>query len=193
MKDRHLLPFGVALSLIVAIVPAVNAQCVTGTVTAELQTGGPYAGLFKYTAVLSWDTDKGLSNITIDCGFGQCPEAVCAETFLFDSPSGQSAGEGGCNVHYYGEFNCQGNPSIDTMDPAIKWDAVGDCQPDNTGTATIWFYSSLGPQPGTAAPVFLIKNGQNVCEGVLSGDCPAAPCLVPAEDASWGQIKAKYR
>ncbi len=168
--------------------------CVSGTVTAQYQTTGPFAGLYKYTADISWTTTQGLSNITLDCGFGDCPDEVCVETFMFATPGGTSDGEGGCTVDYEGEFNCNGNPSIGFTDPIIKWDALDDngCEPGNTGSGTFCFYSNLAPGPNSALPVILVKNGQNVCSGMLTGDCPQPPCVVPVKESTLGKVKADF-
>jgi len=171
-----------------------GAQCITGTMTAELQTDGPFAGLWCYVAQLEWDTPQGLSNLTIDCGFGLCPDHVCDQTFLFPGPAATSTGEPEpCVAEYSGEFNCSGNPSIGLTDPIIKWDALNDgCEPGPTGSGTFIFYSNLGPHPEAAMPIVLIKNGQNVCEGSITGDCPAPPCTLPTAPATWGQLKALH-
>jgi hypothetical protein len=154
---------------------------------------GPFAGYFKYTAVLNWSTQQGLSNITLDCGFGECPDLVCAETFLFDIPAGTGEGEGGCEAEFEGEFNCNGNPSIGFSDPVLKWDAIGECKPGHTGSVTICFYTNLAPRADRQAPITLIKNGQQICQGMITGDCPAAPCVVGTEVTTWGEMKGKYR
>lgn len=176
-----------------------GAQCVTGNVTAEFQTSGPFNNLWKYTAVVTWDTNQGLSNVTLECGFGACPEQACAQTYLFDAPGGTSDGTTGppnpqpCVAEYVGEFNCGGNPSIGWTDPVIKWDAVnGGCEPEKVGTATLCFYTNLGPSENSQLPIVLIKNGTSVCEGTLTGQCPAAPCTVPVEETNWGQVKAGF-
>jgi len=172
-----------------------SAQCVDGTVTAELMDAGPFAGLWKYTVDFTWDTPQGLSNVTLDCGFGACPEEVCDKTFAFDTPAGHSDGvPDPCTVEYAGEFNCDGNPSAGIDDPIVKWDAINteDCEPGPTGTGTLCFYSELGPHPDAPLPIVIIKNGQNVCEGTIMGDCPIAPCLVPTDEITWGGVKGKY-
>jgi len=190
-KDCIVFLFAAACLAVSAISSPLHAQCVDGTIACDLQVGGSYDGLYKYTVTLNWDTPQGLSNITMDCGFGECVDQVCLSTFLFDSPAGTS--NGACIVRYEGEFNCQGNPSIGFTDPVIKWDAVSECEPGNMGTATLCFYTSLGPAPGTSAPLFLVKNGQNVCSGAIYGDCPAPPCIVSIEGTSWGAVKVRYR
>ena len=184
---------------VVAGTSLVSAQCLSGNVTAELQTSGTYAGLWKYTATVTWDTPSGLSNLTLDCGFGACPDEACLQTYLFDTPAGTSDGKtttgppASCVAEYSGEFNCSGNPSIGWMDPIIKWDALGGgCEPGKTGTGSFSFYTNLGPRSDSQLPMVLIKNGQQVCSGTLTGQCPEPPCVVPVEPTSWGKIKADY-
>lgn len=193
MKRMLSLGFLCLLGFAIVSLPVVSlAQCVTGTVTAELQLAGPFMGLYKYTAEITWDTPQGLSNVTLDCGFDCDPELACAQTYLFEDPAGHSDGEDCENVDYSGEFNCSGNPSIGLNKPIIKWDAIDDgCVPASMGSATLCFYTNVGPHPDADLPVILIKNGLNVCEGTITGDCPAL-CTVPTEESSWGFIKGRY-
>ena len=159
---------------------AASAQCVSGTVTAEYQDSGPYAGKYKYTVDVVWTTTQGLSNVTLDCGFAACAAEACNQDWEFENPAGQGTGgdPGDCSFDLVGEFNCNGNPSIGINHPIIKWDAVGaeECEAGASGTATLCFYTSVVPADGNL-PVFLVKNGQNICDGTLSGDCPL-PCPV---------------
>ncbi len=193
MRVRYQILTAIVACAVLAL--GVNATfantCVSGTVTAQFIDSGPFAGLYKYTAEISWTTTQGLSNITLDCGFGQCPEAACEQTYLFESPGGTGTGDG-CTVEFDGEFNCQGNPSIGVTDPILKWDVVGDCEAENTGTATLCFFTNLGPHPDAPLPIFIAKNGQNVCSGTIQGDCPAAPCIVGTEKVNWGKLKGHY-
>ena len=79
-------------------------------------------------------------------------------------------------------------------DPAIKWDVVaGPCEPGPTGSATLCFYTNVGPSEESELPVFIIKNGQGTCEGILTGDCPAPPCSIDTEKKTWGGVKADFR
>ena len=193
-----LMRFGIIASLVFAVVvfpgSVASAQCVSGTITAELQGSGSFAGLYKYTIVITWDTPQGLSNVTLDCGFGECVQQACEQTFAFDSLAGTSDGEPEpCTAGYSGEFNCNGNPSVGVTDPIVKWAALnGDCEPGRTGTATLCFYTNLPPNAGSEQPVFLVKNGQNVCQGQITGDCPVSPCTVPTRPSTWGAVKAIY-
>jgi hypothetical protein len=182
----------IASLLLLVLTTVAGAQCVSGTSTASVETSGPYDGLWKYTVDISWTTTQGLSNVTMDCGFGICAAATCAETFSFETVAGTGSGDG-CTVDFAGEFNCNGNPSIGINDPIVKWDVTAACEAENSGTATLYFYSSLGPSPQSQAPVFLLKNGQNVCTGQISGDCPTPPCVVPVSSSSWGGLKEDYQ
>jgi hypothetical protein len=172
----------------------VYAQCVTGTVTAEFQTTGPYAGLWKYTLEVEWDTPFGLSNITLDCGFGCNPEAACEKIYAFDTPAGTSTGEPEpCIAEYSGEFNCQGNPSVGITDPIVKWDALNNgCEPGPTGSGVFCFYTNIPPVPDSPTPVTIIKDGQDVCTETIMGDCPAL-CPVANEGETWGFVKEQFK
>jgi hypothetical protein len=170
---------------------AARADCVSGTVSAETVVSGPFAGLYKYTTVITWDTPQGLSHATLDCGFDNCPVEVCALDWLFDTPAG--AGTGGnpdeCDFEFDGEFNCDGDASIGVDYPVLKWNVINteECEAAGTGTASLCFYSEIEPAEGEI-PVVLVKNGQNVCEGMLTGNCPLA-CAVPTRPVNWGTLK----
>lgn len=193
---------------------ALSDTCVSGTITAELETEGDYAGLYKYTVNVSWEAEQDLSNLTLDLGFGQCPEFACASTWIFPNPAGngtvqgngqglklrdesqlgQEAELGDCNVRFKGEFNCKGNPSIGFTEPVLKWDLVGGgrgpCGGASSGTAELCFYSDVPPSTGNFATAYN-KNGQNVCDGRLSGVVPVI-CAVNTENAAWGTLKLRF-
>lgn len=185
-----LLPvIALALGAILAAPPA-SAQCASGVMTAELQTDGPYMGYYKYTLSFSWETPRGLSHIAMDSFFGDCPEAACAQTWLFGDIAGTATASAGCTFDFSGEFNCSGDPSIGYESPVLKWDALdaGGCETGNAGTAVVSFYTDIPPSVGQS-PVVLLKNGRNVCEGTVSGVFPIA-CPVPTEPTTWGRIKS---
>lgn len=171
------------------IASSAYATCLTGNMTAQMQTSGPFQGYYKYTLTLSWSTPRGLSHVTFDPGFGLCPEAACAQTWLFEEIAGEGTSTSGCRFDFEGEFNCKGDPSIDYTDPVIKWNAVssGGCESGQAGTATLRFYTDVPPQAGQT-PITLVKNGRNVCEGSITGVFPMA-CPVPVEPTTWGRIK----
>ena len=179
-----------------AVVSPVGAVCLDGTTVAAYQTDGPYRGLYLYTITLDFMLEKGLSNVALDLGFSDCLEYACSQTFLFPNPAGESPGEvANCPVTYVGQFNCAGNPSIDFNAPVVKWDVftASGCEPGPMGMVTLRFYSNLGPDPNRTVPLFLIKNGLDVCEGTLTGDIPVSPCVVPIQEMRWGTIKSIYR
>jgi hypothetical protein len=196
MRFCNCLLLAVVLGLFVLFVTpfTASAQCVSGTISSELQLSGPYAGLYKYTIEITWDSPQGLSNITLDCGYDCAPTLACQQQHEFDNPAGYSDGEPAvCQVDYVGEFNCNGNPSIGITYPIVKWNAVysGGCEPGATGSGTFWFYTIIAPTPDSPLPIIIEKNGQNVCDGIVLGDCPTL-CTVPVEDASWGEVKSHY-
>lgn len=192
------LPILLACS-IVFLAPAAHAQCVDGTIEAQLETDGPFAGLWKYTLDITWDIPQGLSNVTLSCNF-ECA-AICDAGWAFADTSGTGDGilddenpmPGECTVPFGGEFNCQGNQPWAPEGPHVKWDAIDmgtGCEAGTTGSATLCFWVDLPPAENQPAPVVIIKNGQNVCEGTIMGDCPACP--VGAEPLDWSQVKYKY-
>jgi len=193
MKRRYFL-FILSFACIAFVVPgaALASECVDGTITASLVTEGEHIGLYKYTIEISWNTPQGLSNVTLDCGFDEC---ACESSWWFDDPAGTGSGgdPDSCDFEFSGEFNCQGNPSIGIDHPILKWDAIQteDCEAGATGSATLCFYTAAAPAPASV-PVILIKNGQNVCEGTIEGDCPF-PCPVSIEEGTWSSLKALYR
>lgn len=174
----------------VGLTSQAQAQCVSGTVTADFQESGPHAGLWKYTMTVTWDLPHGLSNITLDCGFGVCPGTACSKVFEFDAVAGTSTGEPEpCTVEYAGEFNCEGNPSVGIDVPIVKWDVISeDCQPGPTGSGTFCFYVNAGPHEDSPLPVTIIKDDLDVCSETITGDCPAV-CIVPVEETTWGAVK----
>jgi hypothetical protein len=183
-------PLAVLCLLVFCSVPLANAQCVEGTITSEMQMFGPFAGLYKYTVEVEWTTPFGLSHLTLDCGFSMCPEAACSRIWVFEEEAGTGVGgePDGCEFGFRGEFNCNGDPSIGVTDPVVKWDAEDNgCEGGKTGSAVLCFFTDIAPIQGDV-PVSLIKDGQDVCEGSLSGDCPMA-CPVPVESTGWGRLK----
>ena len=194
---KRMLPILLSMS-IVLLAPAAFAQCVSGTINSALETSGPFAGLWKYTLDISWDTPQGLSNVTLSCDF-QCA-AVCDAAWAFPDTAGTGPGinddedpvPGQCELPFAGEFDCRGNPSIGLAGPVVKWDALdgNGCEAGPLGSATLCFWVDMPPDPNSSAPVVLVKNGQNVCDGMIVGDCPQCP--VGAEPIDWSQVKFQF-
>jgi hypothetical protein len=172
-----------------------DAQCVEGAMTSELLTEGPRAGLYKYTLTLSWDTPYGLSHVTLDCGFENCPAEACATEWFFDEPAGYGTGgdPDDCDFEFEGSFLCGGDPSVELVQPVLKWDAIDtdECEAGRTGSAVLSFYTHVGPVMHEV-PIVIVKNGQEVCTGEIAGACPL-PCATPVEQMTWGTIKLEFR
>jgi len=187
---------GLSMLMLTALGSPVLARCLEGTSVATYQTDGPYKGYYLYTIELTFMLEKGLSNVTLKLNVDDCPELACQQLFFFPDPAGRMSGASAdCPVPFFGEYNCRGNPSIDLVGPVVKWDAgvAGDCEPGKWGSVTLYFYTNVGPDPKVQMPFFLIKNGQEVCEGFLVGDTPGPACMVPSHDTTWGSVKSIYQ
>ena len=196
MPRSRLLSVSVFVLALLLWVSPVSSRCLEGTSVAIYQDDGPYEGFYLYTIELTFMLEKGLSNVTLKLNVDDCPELACQQLFFFPDPAGRmDGGESNCHVPFTGEFNCRGNPSIDLLGPVVKWDVgyAGGCEPGQTGSITLYFLTNVGPDPNSRMPFFLIKNGQEICEGYLIGDTPGPACLVPAHPMKWGAVKSIYR
>jgi len=208
---KQLIGFGSLIVLATTgVLPAHAEDCISGGISAQMESTGPYAGLYKYTIEVSWSSDRGLSHITLDLGLGQCPELACSSLWIFPDPAGTGTGGegdgdaikrggrndddesgGDCQIRFQGEFNCKGDPSIDYPQPVLKWDVVGGgCEAGKTGTATLCFYTDIPPSNGFAPTVFN-KNGRGVCSGTLEGPIPVI-CPVSTQPTAWSRIKVIF-
>jgi hypothetical protein len=183
----------VALALTVPAMAMAGGGCVSGTSTAELQTTGPFAGLYKYTFTVEWDTrGSALSHLTLDL---DCPSQVCNAIWRFDTPAGTSTpGEDPngqpCTVEYVGSFNCNGDPNTPPTGPVVKWNAEGDCMPDgSSGVGTFCVYTNLPPIQRNGE--LWVKYSTEACNGANVGALPDCEPL-PVEPATWGTIKSVF-
>lgn len=179
--------------------PGDGGCSVSGTSTAVLMTDGPFAGLWQYTLVVSWDNGSpfALSHLTFDLDLDDCP-CVCVDDFwIFDNPAGESAGEDAdgnpCTVHYTAELLCTGDPSTPQEGPALKWEPIEEgCAPGPVGSGTFIFYSPHAPETGDPRELWTKYDGLQ-CEGLLTGDLPGCNgCPVPVEPTTWGRIKNHF-
>jgi len=196
---------------------AFSDDCISGKISAHLETQGKYAGLYKYTVDVTWSADKGLSHITLDLGLGQCRDVACASPWIFPNPAGEGTGEGdddshiklgsaqdgkhgdvdendgggACTVGFKGGFNCKGDASIDNTEPVLKFDvqAGGPCG-TKAGTAVLCFYTDVPPSNGHP-PIVFNKNGHSVCGGTLTGPIPVI-CPVSTQPTAWSRIKVIF-
>lgn len=195
MRRSRLWWMGIGLLMLCVWCGPVAAACLEGTSVAAYQYSGPYGAFYLYTIELHFTLPRGLSNVSLKVNVSECPELACQQFFLFPDPAGEMIGENAeCAVPFYGEYNCLGNPSIGLDEPVVKWDAgtAYGCEPGQVGSVRLYFLSNVAPDPNSEMAFMLIKNGQNVCEGVIYGDLPGPACMVPTQGDTWGSIKAIY-
>lgn len=186
--QRWIFVLGLLASLQALPTSALAGNCISGTSVAELQTTGPFTGLYQYTLSVTWQTTgASLSHLTFDLGLDAC---CLPTTAVFDTPAGTSTGvKGPCE--YSGELVCTGDPTLpEQQGSAIKWEPLDECDPGNSGTGDFIFYTLH--MPGAPSPAQLwIKYGQDACSGPLTGDLPVCGAT-PVEGSTWGMIKALY-
>lgn len=201
MKNK--LMIGMLLLTLVFGVQAAQADCfIGGTITASPNPDlmGPN---WMYTMVITWDTGNAYSlshaNLLLDPGLGTCTCADFEDALIWGSPIGYSDGTpGGCTVNYEGYLECEGDPSIPTVDGfLLKFEPIEDefCEPGPTGTGTFVFYSNLAPAPIDEDVLSVVdKHALEYCFGNMSGDFPSMACdPVSSEDSSWGNVKGMFR
>ena len=201
-----------AISLCVLLMmgsPALAGPCASGdmTVTASFPNDLGFEGLYKYTITGSWETgaQQGLSHISFTYQL-ECP-CVCDTSEVgsafasFPIPAGTATGtdslDNPCTVEFLGLSECNGDGTISSTDPAIKFEIPDDtvCNTGNTGTGTWCFYSVLPPLPSnTYIDATYIKFGNNECTLDLVGELPNCTACgpVPIENSTWGQIKKDF-
>ena len=178
------------------------AQCsITGTITANA-TNDVNLPAWCYTMEFVWDTGTPFAlshaNLLLDGAGGTCMCEDFSDALIWYNPAGSSDGVDGCTVNYDAFLECSGDPSIPGVDGyLLKFEPIenGGCEPANTGTAVVVFYSNLPPAPIDEEILSVVdKHGQEYCFGSLAGDFPAMACdPVGLEDSTWGNIKGQYR
>jgi hypothetical protein len=178
------------------------AECsINGTITASPNpdANGP---AWMYSVEITWDTGTQYAlshmDIIMDVAGGTCSCQDFYDAIVFPDPIGTSDGDPSCSVDYYGEINCQGDPSIPGVDGiALKFEPYESefCEPGPTGVANFVFYSPLGPAPiDEEFPALVDKYSTSYCFGHLTGDFPSMACdPVHDEGKSWGNVKGMYR
>lgn len=178
------------------------AECfINGTITANA-TNNPGGPAWAYTMEFTWDTGTPYAlshaNLLLDPGLSTCVCADFSDALMWYDPVGSSGGTDDCTVDYRGLLECEGDPSIPGVEGfLLKFEPIEaeGCEPENTGTAVVVFYSNLPPAPIDEDILSIVdKHGQEFCFGSLSGDFPAMACdPVSTESSTWGQIKGTYR
>lgn len=181
-----------------------SAPCASAdmTITATFPNDPGFEGLWKYTISGSWDVGQATALSHISFLFALDCECACDITNLvvFDTPAGTATGEDDlgnpCSVLFDGLFECEGDPTIGSPLPAVKFEAPEQpCETQDTGSGTWCFYTLLPPLDPDAYPdAVVIKYGNNECSGTLTGQIPDCnECeTVPTELKTWGEIKSDF-
>lgn len=197
---RFLAITAIVIALPALVLPSLAlAACdISGSITAS-PNPDPLGPDWIYTAIITWDTGSpyALSHmgLWLDIAGGTCSCEDFQQALSFGPVIGQSGVA--CPVDYYGELNCQGDPSIPNVyGIVLKLEPIeGDCEPGTTGQGTFVFLSNLGPAAIDEDAVTLVdKFGLNFCFGSLTGDFPSMVCdPVSDVDANWGSVKGLFR
>jgi hypothetical protein len=175
------------------------AESVWGTCNVENEGLPTLSGTWVYRLEISWDTsgmgDHGMSHISFLLELGVCDCACEENLFAFSDTAGTGIGEGGCELLYYGLYECVGDPSFPASGPTIKYEHYeGDCEPGGTGSATLYFMSGFAPgDPMVHVDALGIKAGTAADKGDLTGVLPLCQCTSPVDGVTWGVIKAVYK
>lgn len=176
-----------------------SPQSVWGTCSVENAGAPTLSGSWIYRLEISWDTSgmggSGMSHISFLLDIGVC-DCACEDGIVaFADTAGTGVGEGGCELVYYGLYECTGDPTFPGSGPTIKYEHYeGGCEPDATGSATLFFRSVFAPGEHMAHLNALgIKAGTATGTGDLLGVLPLCECPSPVDTATWGLVKALYR
>ena len=171
--------------LIAGLAPFAAADdcSLNGVITATSSSDHPELGSWQYTLVATWDNASpfDLSHMDLLIGAeGQCSCSDISSEIAFADPAGESdCMPSNCSAALMGYFNCNGDPSLGIGEPLFKFEPVGDaaCEPGNSGTLTIVFYSDRPPAPISAPNMFLVdKFATQWCQGQVTGEFPGLPC-----------------
>jgi hypothetical protein len=190
----------VACALCLAAPGAASADAVWGTGLAYVTSDPDFLGYWEYCYHIYWDTTEygghGLSHTTIYLDLAECACACDEGYFGFHDIAGVGLGEGGCEVDFYAEFDCYGDPHFPGEGPTLKFEPFeDDCEPGVSGWVHVCYFSLFPPtDPGIFEDHLGIKFGQNVETGDLDGVLPYCECDTnPAVPGTWGVIKSLYR
>jgi len=175
------------------------AQAVWGTSAAEISDAPELEGYWLYRLDIGWDTTglggHGMSHVSFFLELGVC-DCACDEGIVaFDSIAGTGTGLGGCELEFFGLYECSGDPGFPGDVPTVKYEYIEDgCEPDEIGAAVLYFYSSFGPgDPCVHSGSLGIKAGTATEVGDITGVLPLCECGSPVEQATWSLVKSLYR
>jgi len=191
----------VSLLMMGAAATAVASDCsISGSITAA-PSGDAMLPTWQYTLVVDWNTGSNYAlshlDLLLDPVGGTCSCSDFAAALMLVNPAGVSDGDGGCTVNYNAYLECNGDPSIPGVDGILlKFEPLEQgCEPGPTGTATLVFYSNLGPVPVDEEILSLVdKYALQHCFGNLTGFFPGMACN-PVDDqgSAWGSVHGLYR
>jgi hypothetical protein len=186
--------------VLLGLAPSASADAVWGTGLVFEATDPEFEGYFEYCYHIYWDTrdygGHGLSHTTIFLALADCECACDVGYFDHRVPAGLGFGEESCEVTFYSEFDCWGDPHFPVPGPTMKFEPEeGECEPGVTGWVHVCYYSLFPPTPAGVFDDHLgIKFGQNVETGDLDGVLPYCECDAnPVGTPTWGTIKSVYR
>jgi hypothetical protein len=189
-----------AFLLCLSVPGTVSADAVWGHGLAYVSTDPDFEGYWEYCYHFYWDTTEygghGLSHTTVYLALAECVCACDEGYFGYHDIVGVGLGEGDCEVDFYAEFDCDGDPHFPIEGPTLKFEPFeGDCEPGVTGWVHVCYFSLFPPTDYTIFEDHLgIKFGQNVETGDLEGVLPFCECDPnPTTPTAWGVIKSLYR
>ncbi len=132
---------------------------------------------------------------------------------VLDPPPGESGGsayavpdptdpadpvdEDECTVYYIAEFKCDGDPTVPGLERIlVKFEPMVDqeCEPGPRGSGTYCFYADWPPVAVSSGNLLLVvKAGQRVYYGELSGYLPGCAFPSATESLSWSTLRQIYR
>ena len=199
LRAQVTIPVVLILGLLAALPVSTSAKTIWGTTSAEMATTPGFEGYWHYEIEISWDTTEigghGMSHIDFFLSLGVCDCACHPDIVRFDDVPGIGVGVDGCDLCFIGLYECTGAPHFADKGATVKFEHdESGCEPDWSGTAVVDFYSMFGPGEPQVYPGALgIKAGTVVSEGAIVGVLPLCECGSPAEQATWGVVKALYR
>ena len=160
---------------------------ITGTSTATYIVDGPYEGWYRYDISILWGHNYGLSHLDLILK----PNCALEDHLIeFDIPAGFSTSEdeptNPTAMGWSGYFNRNGDPSLDIVEPVLKYNSPfypSDAEPGKSGFGVFSFYSNIIPEPGTHTNALVFKADNMPAEyGDLEGDYPS--CTIVPEPAT---------
>jgi hypothetical protein len=195
---------GVALLILplfwLAVAQPAHADAVWGTGLCFEAQSPQFQGYWEYCFHICWDTrdygGQGLSHSTVYLALSECVCACHPVYFGHRVPAGVGVGEDECELDFYSQFDCDGDPHFPIPGPTMKFEPDElVCQPGTVGEMHVCYYSLFPPTEYQIFGNHLgIKFGQHVETGNLQGVLPYCECeVVPVGQSTWGTIKVLYR